>query len=143
MHQFRYENQCQSRSYDSMWLRVRYSCLRRRTKDRCKFMMVAMKTTTEAYHVYKHGEHNHPATKPTSKWMWDEQREMDGNGHFSKSANLDGRIIKNIKLAFNSNRWIICNIIIKLFKFIRYNYNQLYIKKKIWYFLFDIMYMYP
>jgi hypothetical protein len=67
MHEFRHKNQCQCRSYDAVWQRVRYSCLRRRSKDLCKFKLLAMKTVTEAYHVYKHGEHNHAPSKPKSK----------------------------------------------------------------------------
>jgi hypothetical protein len=32
---------------------------------------VAMKTTKERYHVYKHGKHiRHPAMKKMSKWKW-------------------------------------------------------------------------
>jgi hypothetical protein len=38
-------------------------CWRRYYKNRCKLMFLALKTIKGGYHVYKHGEHNHPIRK--------------------------------------------------------------------------------
>jgi hypothetical protein len=85
MQEFRQHNQCQSCSRDKSWCQIRYSC-NRRWVQKCDFMLLAKKTTSEGYHVYKSGEHNHPAIKPTrmeveeekeEEWEEDEEEEED------------------------------------------------------------------
>src|SRR4051794_38902119 len=44
---------------------------RKRTKNNCQFMLLAMETTKHRYHVYKHGEHNHrPITPRRSNFLF-------------------------------------------------------------------------
>jgi hypothetical protein len=48
-------------------LRIRFYCYRR-SSHQCKFMLLALKTTKQGYHVYKRGEHNnHLSLKQRSK----------------------------------------------------------------------------
>jgi hypothetical protein len=52
--------------------RLRFYCKRRYYTNNCQFMLLAMKTSSNAYHVYKHGEHvenGHQIVKPLSKIM--------------------------------------------------------------------------
>jgi hypothetical protein len=58
MNTFREENQCRSRYDGEKWCRIRFVC-KRTSSHNCKFMLLAMKTTKQEYHFYKHGEHNH------------------------------------------------------------------------------------
>jgi hypothetical protein len=50
--------------------RARFFCKSRNKQNQCKFMLLAIKTTRNGYHVYKHGKHNlHyfiPAENPPS-----------------------------------------------------------------------------
>jgi hypothetical protein len=63
---FRYENECNPTT-EREGPQIRFYC-RCRYKHRCKFMLVAIKTTEQRYHVYKHGEHSeHSARKPKSE----------------------------------------------------------------------------
>jgi hypothetical protein len=69
MDKFRYKNQCLSRKskvLDEKSWRIRFACQRKR-RHNCEFMLLAMKTAKKGYHVYKHGEHNHPLSKQRSK----------------------------------------------------------------------------
>jgi hypothetical protein len=70
LQEFRHKNKCQlctSKEKDEKALRVRYSCPRRKRMNNCEFMLLARKTTKEGYHVYKYGEHNHPAIESRGK----------------------------------------------------------------------------
>src|SRR4051812_44888569 len=53
---FRHKNKCLRihGACDAKWCRIRYHCLRKR-KNNCEFMLLAMKTAKQCYHVYKHG----------------------------------------------------------------------------------------
>jgi hypothetical protein len=46
--------------------RIRFYCNGRRAHN-CEFMLLALKTKTEGYHVYKHGKHNHAAFESRGK----------------------------------------------------------------------------
>jgi hypothetical protein len=67
-HKFRLKNYCHfnGRATDKS-SQFRCYCMRRSKDDKCKFMLLALKTTKQFYHVYKFGEHNHPAIKQGSK----------------------------------------------------------------------------
>jgi hypothetical protein len=66
LNKFRYEHEC-NHTTDRGCTRFRFYCRCRYTND-CNFMLLAMKTTKQRYHVYKHGEHSeHPARKPISE----------------------------------------------------------------------------
>jgi hypothetical protein len=61
MHKFRLENQCYQTGCDDeigKWCRIRFYC-KCRFSHGCKFMLLAVKTTTQEYLVYTHGEHKH------------------------------------------------------------------------------------
>jgi hypothetical protein len=66
---FRHKNRCKTNccARDS-WRRIRYNC-NNKLYSKCQFMLLALKTTKQGYHVYKHGKHNHHPIKPnyTSK----------------------------------------------------------------------------
>jgi hypothetical protein len=64
--QFRHKNQCHSRACDEMRNGIRSFCTRRRSQN-CKFVLLAMKTIKQGYHVYKHAEHKHTALKSKSQ----------------------------------------------------------------------------
>jgi hypothetical protein len=70
MQEFRHKNQCKTKTYVDVWLRIRFNC-NRRWRHNCKFQLLAMKTTKHGFHVYKHGEHNHdPAVVLNSMGMF-------------------------------------------------------------------------
>jgi hypothetical protein len=72
LQKFRHRNKCQlstSQAKNEKALRMRYWCLRK-LMNNCKFMLLALKTTKEGYHVYKHGEHNHAALESRGKCLW-------------------------------------------------------------------------
>jgi hypothetical protein len=56
--------------------RLRFYCNRRRANN-CEFMLLALKTTKEEYHVYKHGKHNHTAIKAKAKESDEGEEEME------------------------------------------------------------------
>jgi hypothetical protein len=58
---FRLLNLLKSNGAKEKYWRVRYVC-QRNHKNNCKFVLLALKTTKQGYHVYKHSkhEHNHP-----------------------------------------------------------------------------------
>jgi hypothetical protein len=64
MQEFRHKIQCQSKGKESHQ-RFRFPCNVRYNRN-CQFKLLALKTTSEGYHVYKLGEHNHPIM-PKSK----------------------------------------------------------------------------
>jgi hypothetical protein len=39
----------------------------RRYNHSCPFRLLSLKTTKGGYHIYKHGEHDHPVSKQNSK----------------------------------------------------------------------------
>jgi hypothetical protein len=67
MQEFRQKKQCSSKSssLDKRAWRIRFYCSRR-CYPTCKFMLLALKTTKEGYHVYKHGKHNHTVSQSSS-----------------------------------------------------------------------------
>jgi hypothetical protein len=65
MQKFRVKNQCKGQSEDANWCRIRYPCYRKRNNN-CQFLLLALKTAKQCYHIYKHGEHNHPPVKSWS-----------------------------------------------------------------------------
>jgi hypothetical protein len=70
MQEFRHKHQSRSETNaNETWCRIRIFCKRKYYKNNnCKFMLLALKTTEQRYHVYKHGEHNkHPIVKPYKK----------------------------------------------------------------------------
>jgi hypothetical protein len=73
MDEFRYVNHCECSSRGkTCWRQVRFPCLRK-SSDNCQFMLLAMRSTKQRFHVYKHGQHQHnnhpvPVFKPRSKW---------------------------------------------------------------------------
>jgi hypothetical protein len=60
----RLKNMCRSRSLNKKMWRFRSTCQRRYSTYNCQFMLLTMKNTKQRYHVYKHGEHNHPLNTP-------------------------------------------------------------------------------
>jgi hypothetical protein len=64
LEKFRYENECRSTHTDKKGVRIRYHCYCRASHG-CKFMLVAMKTIKQHYHVYKHGQHCGSGIEPT------------------------------------------------------------------------------
>jgi hypothetical protein len=66
MREFRREKQCNMGAIDKKRKRMRSNCARK-YKDECKFKLLALKTPKNRYHLYKHGEHNHPIIKQKSK----------------------------------------------------------------------------
>jgi hypothetical protein len=66
MQQFRAENQCKNTWDCEKWGRIRFVCKRKRSHN-CKFVLLAMKTTNQGFHVYKHGEHKHDKLAQRSK----------------------------------------------------------------------------
>jgi hypothetical protein len=48
-------------------VQFRSYCYNRPKLNRCKFMLLSMKTEEQHYHVYKHGEHNHPVHSQKGK----------------------------------------------------------------------------
>jgi hypothetical protein len=77
LEQFRFKNYCKFIPRDNKCLRkrFRYVCHRKFHKEKCKFMLMAMKNTKFGFHVYQHGEHNHPEHK--LKQMEDDEEESD------------------------------------------------------------------
>jgi hypothetical protein len=64
---FRCKSQCKPRLDVEEWGRVRFYC-RRRQRQNCPLMLLALKTTRRRYYVYKYGQHNnHSAMMPKSK----------------------------------------------------------------------------
>jgi hypothetical protein len=63
MQKFRRKNKCNPVKMDAKWWRIRFHCNGRYQKNKCKFMLLAMKTTNQGYHVYKHAQHNHHVLK--------------------------------------------------------------------------------
>ena len=57
-----HENNCTSDARREKSYRIRNYCANK-PRRQCKFMLLAMKTTKQGYHVFKHGEHNHPVAK--------------------------------------------------------------------------------
>jgi hypothetical protein len=69
MNKFRRKNQCKSEGNEKQ-RRIRFHCSSRRySSDNCQFMLLALKTTNNRYHVYKHGEHNDHIGMPKSKYF--------------------------------------------------------------------------
>jgi hypothetical protein len=63
----RLKNKClRKHGLDVKWRRIRYCCHRKNSHN-CEFMLLAMKTAKQCYHVYKHGEHNHPVETSRSE----------------------------------------------------------------------------
>jgi hypothetical protein len=58
MQKFRRENCCRFITGDKTGLRIRFPC-QLKYSDNCQFMLLALRTTKEGYHVYKHGQHQH------------------------------------------------------------------------------------
>src|SRR4051812_34448907 len=66
LNRFRWKNQCKPNG-SAKRQRIRFPCCREQyAANRCKFVLLAMKTTKHAYHVYTHGKHNHPLIKRRS-----------------------------------------------------------------------------
>jgi hypothetical protein len=63
MQKFRRKNKCQSVKSNAKWCRIRFHCNGQYNENQCKFMLLAMKTTNQGYHIYTHGKHNHPIIK--------------------------------------------------------------------------------
>jgi hypothetical protein len=68
MNDFRRKKLCKAKAGKQTQLRIRFSCGQRFKKSKCPFMLLALKTTKQGYHVYKHGEHNEH-TLSTGKGM--------------------------------------------------------------------------
>jgi hypothetical protein len=60
MDKFRSINGCQLQVERKKYWRLRLCCGRKYYPKSCKFMLLALKTTKNRYHVYKNAEHNHP-----------------------------------------------------------------------------------
>jgi hypothetical protein len=56
---FQRKNKCARSKAGDKSARIRCYCTRKRVEN-CKFMLLAVKTTKQQYHVYSYGEHNHP-----------------------------------------------------------------------------------
>jgi hypothetical protein len=67
MQQLRLQNQCKFSTEDAAsWYHLRHKC-NRLSSHNCPFMLLAIKNINEGYHVYTHGEHNHPFNTAESK----------------------------------------------------------------------------
>jgi hypothetical protein len=67
LNEFRLDNHCKlTTSLNGQNIRIRFYCSARYNKD-CKFMLLAMKTTENGYHVYKYDEHEHAVPNRKSK----------------------------------------------------------------------------
>jgi hypothetical protein len=70
MDKFRAEKQCKfTASSDGTLSQIRHYC-NRRYQDDCKFMLLAIKTTTNQYHVYTHGDHTCKKTGKILLGLW-------------------------------------------------------------------------
>jgi hypothetical protein len=59
LQKFRVENRCRDRYKNvEKWGKIRLPCTSKSTHN-CPFTLLALKTTTNGYHVYKHGQHTH------------------------------------------------------------------------------------
>jgi hypothetical protein len=66
---FRLKNNCERGGASDRNSRIRCYCMRSHGyKDKCKFMLLAVKTTKRRFHVYSYGEHNHPLHKIKSAY---------------------------------------------------------------------------
>jgi hypothetical protein len=57
MQEFRRKNQCKTRWDKNAWT-IACHCNRKYTHN-CKFILLALKTTKNGYHIYKQGKHKH------------------------------------------------------------------------------------
>jgi hypothetical protein len=61
---FREKHQCKVIPAARKCRRIRLLCNRKLHNNQCSFMLLAMQTTKQRFHVYKHGEHNHRPITP-------------------------------------------------------------------------------
>jgi hypothetical protein len=112
MHEFGIINHTTSKKNVEKRLNFRYYCYNRPKHDRCKFMLLAVKTTKQRYHVYSYGKHNHPVRNPKSKlnftsyskfprcWYWYFRLYTKNNSLFTIML-MPTSYIANIFLFFN------------------------------------------
>jgi hypothetical protein len=82
MNKFRRKSRCRliaGREYNR---RIRLPCNCRRSLNSCQFQLLALRTTSEGYHVYTFGEHKHPGHQQKQQEQGmevDEEEEEDGD----------------------------------------------------------------
>jgi hypothetical protein len=82
LQKFRLNNHSYATNSDGKKSRIRFYCYPKpRRVHNCKFKLLALKTSKEGYHVYKHGEHNHATIKPIEDEDAEEEEieEEDGD----------------------------------------------------------------
>jgi hypothetical protein len=67
MDKFRRKNYTHAKTWaENSWQKTRLYCYRR-FKHNCPFMLLAMMSTKQEYHVYGHGQHEHNNKHPSPK----------------------------------------------------------------------------